>query len=450
MMRTVRLFAAVAPAAALLLAPATVAAPYVPKDDATVLERLPLKPTDPLGRELRELRARLAAQPDDLDAAVTIGRHYFRLAMSEGDPRFIGYAEVALRPWARSEEPPRNVLVLRALLRKYRHDCAGALDDLAAAAASDPSDAEVWLWRAAILLVQADYVGAMSACDPLRARGESLDWIGCKSSVEGVTGGAERAHASLSEGLARGRGVRAGPRLWMLSRLAEFSLVLGETDRAERHFKEALSPGLSGQVLLRSCAGSGRGRWRWRRRTGRCNASRATRASCSKPRSRRMTRKPRNLRSTGSRVPATRTRTCAGWRRGSGTLALEAHRPPVCLRGCAGARAQPERQLPRARGRRAEYRGPVGHRAARPRSRRGTRCQWEWRDQLGRGKGEPRRHRLVCAGAAHIAVGSVCLSSASDRAAGRRTWRRDVCGAALRRDLPGLGHEARRRLHAAL
>src|SRR5438093_1005067 len=146
MMRTVRLFAAVAPAAALLLAPATVAAPYVPKDDATVLERLPLKPTDPLGRELRELRARL------------------------------------------------------------------------------------------------------------RARGESLDWIGCKSSVEGVTGGAERAHASLSEGLARGRGVRAGPRLWMLSRLAEFSLVLGETDRAERHFKEALSLGVSDQFLLAAYA----------------------------------------------------------------------------------------------------------------------------------------------------------------------------------------------------
>ena len=32
-----------------------------------------------------------------------------------------------------------------------------ALDDLAAAAASDATDPEVWLWRAAILLVQADY-----------------------------------------------------------------------------------------------------------------------------------------------------------------------------------------------------------------------------------------------------------------------------------------------------
>src|SRR5436309_13271870 len=112
MMRTVRLFAAVAPAAALLLAPATVAAPYVPKDDATVLERLPLKPTDPLGRELRELRARLAAQPDGLDAAVTIGRHYFRLAMSAGAPRFIGYAAVSLRPWGSCVRSSRNVIVL--------------------------------------------------------------------------------------------------------------------------------------------------------------------------------------------------------------------------------------------------------------------------------------------------------------------------------------------------
>jgi hypothetical protein len=250
----VRLFVAVATTVALLLAPATVAAPHVPKDDATVLERLPVKPTDPVGLELRELRARLAAKPDDLDAAVTIGRHYFRLAMSEGDPRFIGYAEAALRPWARSKLLRHDALVVRALLRQYRHDFAGALDDLAAAAAFDPNDAEVWLSRAAILLVQADYSGAMSACHALRARGQSLDWIGCRSSVEGITGGAGRAYAALSEGLARAQGVRAGPRLWMLSRLAEFSLVLGETDRAERYFKEALSLGVNDQFLLAAYA----------------------------------------------------------------------------------------------------------------------------------------------------------------------------------------------------
>jgi len=123
-----------AAAGALLLSPATPAAPYVPQDDATVLERLPIKPGDAIARELRELRARLAARPDDVDAAVSLGRRYFRLAMAEGDPRFVGYAEAALRPWS-GKDPPHDVLVLRARLRQYRHDFAGALDDLAAAAA---------------------------------------------------------------------------------------------------------------------------------------------------------------------------------------------------------------------------------------------------------------------------------------------------------------------------
>ena len=174
--------------------------------------------------------------------------------MSEGDPRFIGYAEATLRPWARNKDLRHDALVVRALLRQYRHDFAGALDDLAAAAASDPNDVEVWLWRAAILLAQADYAGAMSACDAVRATGQTLDWIGCKSSVEGITGGAARAYASLSEGLAGAQGLRAGPRLWMLSRLAEFSVALGETDRAERHFKEALSLGVNDQSLLAAYA----------------------------------------------------------------------------------------------------------------------------------------------------------------------------------------------------
>lgn len=242
-----------AAACALLLAPTVPAAPYVPQDDAIVLERLPVKPGDAIGRELRELRARLAAQPGDLDTAVSLGRRYFQLAMAEGDPRYVGYAEAALRPWS-GKDPPHEVLVVRALLRQYRHDFAGALDDLAAAAASDASDPEVWLWRAAILLVQADYASAASACEALRETGQTLDWVGCKTSVDGVTGRAGSAYSQLSESLARARDVRAGPKLWMLTRLAEFSIVLDQPERAERHFKEALALGVNDQFLLAAYA----------------------------------------------------------------------------------------------------------------------------------------------------------------------------------------------------
>ncbi|TMH74950.1 MAG: hypothetical protein E6H51_08725 [Betaproteobacteria bacterium] len=43
------------------LAAAAYAAPYVPKDDTAVLERLPVRPGDPVARELRQLRAELTA-----------------------------------------------------------------------------------------------------------------------------------------------------------------------------------------------------------------------------------------------------------------------------------------------------------------------------------------------------------------------------------------------------
>jgi len=244
----------IAAAALLAFAPLVSAAPYVPEDDATRLERQPVKPADPAARELRDLRARLAGQPDDLDAAVRLARRYFRLALSEGDPRFIGYAEGALRHWPDGNGAPHEVLVVRALLRQYRHDFNGALDALAAAALAAPTDPEIPLWRAAILLVRADYAGAASACEALRGIASALDWIGCKASVDGVTGQVAPAYASLRDALARARGVRAGASLWMLTRLAEFSLVLDEPDRAEQHFKEALALGVNDQFLLAAYA----------------------------------------------------------------------------------------------------------------------------------------------------------------------------------------------------
>ncbi len=136
------------------------AAPYVPADDAKVLERLPLKATDPTARELRELRARVTADPDDADQAARLARRYFRLAMAEGDPRYIGYGEAALRKWWVIADAPHAVTKMRALLKQYKHDFAGALTDFALAGQHDPSDEEIWSWRAALHIVQANYVEA--------------------------------------------------------------------------------------------------------------------------------------------------------------------------------------------------------------------------------------------------------------------------------------------------
>src|SRR5688572_19072311 len=85
------------------------AAPYVPASDSQVLERLPISPADPVFRELRTLRAELAARPGNPDLAAKLAGRYFGLAMAEGDPRYIGYAEAALRPWLAAHSIPPDL-----------------------------------------------------------------------------------------------------------------------------------------------------------------------------------------------------------------------------------------------------------------------------------------------------------------------------------------------------
>src|SRR6185503_21192348 len=118
------------------------AAPYTPKDDSTVLERLPLRRSDPVAAELRQLRG------------AALARRYFELAMGQGDPRYVGYAEAALR---RAEnDAPAEVLFVRGLLKQYRHDFNGALADLEGALKQAPEHIGARAWRAAIFMVRAE------------------------------------------------------------------------------------------------------------------------------------------------------------------------------------------------------------------------------------------------------------------------------------------------------
>ena len=140
-----------------LLAASVVAAPYVPRADDEVLERLPSKPNDPAMREIRDMRSALSREPQNLDLAIRLARRYFEQAGAQGDPRYVGYAQAALKPWWDLPQPPTRVLVMRATLRQYRHDFSGALEDLEQVLKHDPADARAWSLRAVIHVVQADY-----------------------------------------------------------------------------------------------------------------------------------------------------------------------------------------------------------------------------------------------------------------------------------------------------
>jgi len=234
------------------LAGSALGAPYAPKDDREVLERLPARRGDAVMQELGALRKAAAANPSDAAAAAALARRYFELSLAEGDPRYVGYAEAALRPWP--EEAPAEILFMRGLLKQYRHDFAGALRDLQHALQRDPGHVGARSWRAAIFMVGADYPAARQECGALQSVASELIATGCHAALDGVTGAARRGYEALTHALeSRGDAPRE-LRLWALTRLAELASHLGDAATAERHFRAALALEVTDNYLLAAYA----------------------------------------------------------------------------------------------------------------------------------------------------------------------------------------------------
>jgi len=238
----------------LWLASAACAAPYLPKDDSAVLETLPSRRADPAAVELRRLREAVAAAPTRKDSAIQLADRYFDLAMAEGDPRYVGYAEAVLRPWPETPAAPAEFLVLHGKLRQYRHDFPRAMADFELALKADPANVAAHAWRAAILMVQADYAGARRECAALAELSTELHATACLAYADATTGHARDAHARLAAALARRSDVSPEFEIWVQTRLAEMSWRIGDTAAAEQHFRRALALGVDDNFLLAAYA----------------------------------------------------------------------------------------------------------------------------------------------------------------------------------------------------
>ena len=232
-------------AVAALAAP-VLAAPRKPLDDSELLERLPLRAGDGSARELAALRAGMLAAPGAPGPAALLAQAYFDLAMARGDPRYVGYAEAVI---ARFGEPrTASLRVVRGLLRQYRHDFDGALDDFAVALVLDPGFAAAHAWRAAIFLVQADYAAAQQECAALQGLGRATLFGGCSGLVQAYGGHLDAAYRTLQQVLATTED--SGNRLWLLTRLGEVAAWRGQAALAESHYRAALALGRDDGYLL--------------------------------------------------------------------------------------------------------------------------------------------------------------------------------------------------------
>ena len=230
---------ALAATMAALLAGAAVATPYVPADDAVVLERLPEK-GDPALVQLKRMRAALAATPDDLSIAAPVARRAIDAARALGDPRFLGEAQAALEPWWNGDDVPAAALLLRATVKQSQHDFAGALADLDLLLAGHPALAQARLTRATVLGVVGRYADARRDCACLAGRMMPIVFAGCDAVPASLSGDARHAYDTLVASLGQ-PGASVGVREWASTLAAEIATRLGDHAAAERHFREALA-----------------------------------------------------------------------------------------------------------------------------------------------------------------------------------------------------------------
>ncbi|MCC2665937.1 MAG: hypothetical protein K0S35_3859, partial [Geminicoccaceae bacterium] len=235
--------------ATLVLAATVAAEPYVPTDDSAVLERLP-SPDDPRLQKLRVLADSLSDRPEDLELALDVARRYVALGTAEGDPRYFGLAQGALRAWWEEPEPPAGVRLVRAAVRRAQHDFDSALADLDAVLAANPSHAQAHLDRAALLEALGDFLEAERACYRVARLRPGLVAEACMASAGSLSGMAGPSYEALLAALETETRADAGGRLWALTILGEIAARRGDGAAAERHFTEALALGRRDVYLL--------------------------------------------------------------------------------------------------------------------------------------------------------------------------------------------------------
>lgn len=230
-------------AAGLIVVPllASAADSYVPVSDEAVLERLVVPRGQVSGlRELRALRAALAAKPDDPAAAAAFARRAIERGREEADPRYFGYAESALQPWWTPPRPPEEIQLLRAVLRQQRHDFAGAMTDLDALIAADGSNAQARLTRAVVLMVQGRPREALRDCAGMIGRAGVLTLTTCIAQAKSLSGDAATAGPALESLLdAPGTQATTSERIWALTVAAELAERRGDRAAAGRRFDQA-------------------------------------------------------------------------------------------------------------------------------------------------------------------------------------------------------------------
>lgn len=216
------------------------AAPYVPENGSKVLEVLPSR-NDPLQQAFARMRARLKEDPENVDLASRLAQMYISASRTDGDPRYLGYAQAALKPWWDAPRPPNAVLLQKAIILQSIHRFDESLAALESVLAADPRNGQAWLTRATVLAVVGRHAEARNACSKLHGLAYDIVLRACLANVGALDGHAQASYDDLSAAQAQYPNADPGVRTWVATLLAEMAARLGRPAQAEAHFRDAMA-----------------------------------------------------------------------------------------------------------------------------------------------------------------------------------------------------------------
>lgn len=207
---------------------------YVPTDDAQIVASVPASAAL---QGLNRMRAALARDPNNLSLGLRVAQRYIELSRSDGDPRYLGYAQAVLKPWWTGDQP--ELVLLRATIRQSMHEFDSALSDLKQLNRTGSADAQALLTQATIEQVLGRYNDALKTCELLRAQTPGLISDACSADARSLVGEFD-AYESLNARLSAEAKLDADTRGWLHTMLAEMLERQARYDEAQSHYETSV------------------------------------------------------------------------------------------------------------------------------------------------------------------------------------------------------------------
>ena len=223
--------------------------PYTPASDNTVLEHLP-STSDPRVRQFDALKQQVAAKSADVKLAIALSRAYLDYGRDTGDARYLGRAQAVIAPWTAKHPAPDDALLVLATILQSRHQFVESRQILQSILQRDDSNPQAWLTLASVALVQGDMDEAHHDCAHLIGSVDNLITAGCIGSWSAVTGHAQSSIQVINTLLLQEPNESPALKSWAHGLMADAAKYLGQIDRADAEFKQALQLAPGDNFLL--------------------------------------------------------------------------------------------------------------------------------------------------------------------------------------------------------